>query len=166
MAAQQQNLQRIIAGNNQGIVGQRTPATIWMPVGDQSNRPVASMDLTLSERLNLFNMKANYFNYTGGWNQVRTYVASDISANSGLYHYDNTITILCDPASAEEFVTGRMMTFQNPFNSLDPNTSQAATNFSGFSSSTGYAKNLRSITVNYANPDFPDQLLNQQYIAV
>ena len=164
MAAQQQNLQRIIAGNNQGIVGQRTPATIWMPVGDQSNRPVASMDLTLSERLNLFNMKANYFNYTGGWNQVRTYVASDISANSGLYHYDNTITILCDPASAEEFVTGRMMTFQNPFNSLDPNTSQAATNFSGFSSSTGYAKNLRSITVNYANPDFPDQLLNQQYI--
>ncbi len=155
----QTDVQRLIAGNNQNIVGQRTPASIWF-----AERPRASFDLTLTERLNLFNLKNQYFNTTGGFNQVRTYVASDVAANAGQYHYDNTVTILCDPVALENFVTGRVMTFQNPFNSLDPNVNGAETNFSGFSSSTGYAKNLKAITVNYANPDSPDQLLTQQYI--
>jgi len=154
-----QGIQRILAGNNQDISGQRTPATIWL--GDRFR---CSFDLTLTERLNLFNLKGQYFNQFGGWNQVRTYVASNIAANNGAFHYDNTITILCDNSSLEEFVSGRMISFQNPFNSLDPNLDQGRTNFSGLTSVTGFAKNMASVTVNYADPDSPNSLRSQQYI--
>lgn len=155
----QTDLQRIIAGNNRNIYGQRTPATIVY-----ADRPRASFDLTLTERLNLYNLKHNYFNQFGGWNQVRTYVASDIAANNGAFHYDNTITILCDPDTLDNFQTGSVLAFQNPFNSLDPNLTNAKTNFSGFTSATGFAKNLAAITVNYADPNNSNQNLSQQYI--
>ena len=155
----QTDYQRLVAGINKVFAGQRTPASIWI-----GGAPRAGFDLTLTERMNLFNYKHQYFNRFGGFNQVKTYVASDISANNGAFHYDNTITLLCDANTLENFLTGRVLAFQSPSNSLDPNTNQAQSNFSGFTSSTGYSKNLKSITVNYANPDNSDQNLTQQYI--
>jgi hypothetical protein len=156
--ASQTDYQRLLAGNNKVFAGQRTPAAIWI------GPPVAGFDLTITERMNLFNYKHQYFNQFGGYNQVKTYVASDITANNGAFHYDNTITLLCDADTLDNFLIGRVLAFQSPANSLDPNTDKAQTNFSGFTSSTGYSKNLKSITVNYANPDNSDQNLTQQYI--
>ena len=154
----QTDYQRLLAGVNKVFAGQRTPAAIWI------GPPVAGFDLTITERMNLFNYKHQYFNRFGGYNQVKTYVASDIIANNGAFHYDNTITLLCDPDTLDNFLTGRVLSFQSPTKSLDPNTDKAESNFSGFTSSTGYSKNLKSITVNYANPDNSDQNLTQQYI--
>ena len=153
-------VQRLLAGNNSDISGQRTPATIWL--GDRFR---ASFDLTLTERMNLFNLKGQYFNgIGGGFNQMKVQVASDIAANNGAYHFDNSLTLLCDAASLEEFTTGRIISFQNPFNSLDPNLDKGRTNFSGFTSVTGYAKNIASVTINYADPDNPSALRSTQYV--
>ena len=116
----QTDYQRLVAGINKVFAGQRTPASTWI-----GGSPRGGFDLTLTERMNLFNYKHQYFNRFGGFNQVKTYVASDISANNGAFHYDNTITLLCDANTLENFLTGRVLAFQCPSNSLDPNTDKA-----------------------------------------
>lgn len=164
MVAGQTSIQRLIAGVNENNVAQRTGYPIEGMNNQNVNKLKLSFDLTLTEKLNLFNLKHQYFNNYGGFNQVKTYVNYDNPANTGQYHFDNTITILCDPESLSNFTTGRILSFQNPFNSLDPNTDKGPINFSGFTSVVGTAKNISSITVQYADPNNPNNNLSTSYV--
>jgi len=111
-----------------------------------------SLDLTLSERMNLFNLKSKYHT-DGSYNQIRTYVNPNLNSNK--YHNDNVMVLLCDPSSLNNFTSGQIVSFQNP--QLSPDV-----NVTGFT--TGYTKTGQySATVNYADPSNPQTQLQKTY---
>lgn len=109
-----------------------------------TNYKTWSWDLTLSERMNLFNVKAKY-HADNAQNKVKVSVNPSSPLNSGKFHYDNVLVLLCDPESQDALQTGRVISFQNTANSADPNVSGGTTGTS-ITSTTYYA------TVNYMNP--------------
>jgi hypothetical protein len=109
-----------------------------------TNYKTWSWDLTLSERMNLFNVKAKY-HADGAQNKVKVSVNPSSSLNTGKFHYDNVLVLLCDPNSQDALQAGRVISFQNTANSADPNVSGGTTGTS-ITSTTYFA------TVNYMNP--------------
>jgi hypothetical protein len=87
-----------------------------------------SLDIPLPERMNLFNLKSKYHT-TGSFNQIEVRVNKDNPANSGLFHKDNVIAIVCDPTTLNLFESGQILTFQNVDNSVDPNISGFTTGY-------------------------------------
>lgn len=97
-----------------------------------------SLDLPLSERMNLFNVKAKSHT-NGSFNQVRTYVNPTLNSNN--YHFDNVMMLLCDPGVETYVPSGQILSFQNPDVSVDPNLSGGTTGFTStgnFSASVTY----------------------------
>ena len=72
---------------------------------------VNQTSLSLGERINIFNLKTNYYN---GVNKIKVTFAAD--SNTG-YHLDNTLTVL----STQDLEPGTLLTFINPNKSTDPN---------------------------------------------
>ena len=131
-----------------------------------------STDLPWFERINLFNVKAKYFdtnpdNPGGGVNRIA--VKFDTDNNNGPLgssvlpadcHLDNVVALLLDASEAGNYTVGGMYTFSNPLNSEDKNLTTDFTNEFGFNSITGSTLHdslngdeaTKKITVKYANP--------------
>ena len=118
-----------------------------------------STQLTLGERINLFNTKAKYFDRDPadtfrnslnggsispgdiGWNQIKTRFFSNIPTNSSANHYDNVMVLIVDRTGV---TTGDILSFQNPKDSDDPNYKEAL----------GKATIPDTFEVKYANPTY------------
>jgi hypothetical protein len=115
--------------------------------------------LPIADRINLFNVKAKYFdggpsNPGGGVNRIS--VKYDPTRNPGTnqIHYDNTVVILCDKSTLKKYVSGQMIAFQNPSYSKDPNLNSPLINKAGNYAITGITvTGLTTVTVPYANPN-------------
>ena len=123
---------------------QGSPTHTWITTG-----------LPIADRINLFNVKAKYFdggsnNPGGGVNRVR--VTYEPQSNPGKKHYDNTIVIICPKATLKKYVSGQMISFQNPSYSSDPNTNSPILNKAGNYAITGVTfTGQTTINVPYAN---------------
>jgi len=157
--------QELLAGNGQDAYWKKTPGTVtgMRPEGDTAT---VSQDLTLAERLNLFNLKGKYFNYLpgsgpyGGWNQIKVKVRPDLPANNGKYHLDNVFMIIVDDSCSDLATTGNIVSFNGKDFSKDINIISGQTTYTTnagdeiqTTSVTGLCKNLTQITVKYANPN-------------
>jgi hypothetical protein len=111
--------------------------------------------LPLADRINLFNVKAKYFDGTGdnpggGVNRISV----NFQPNQPDFHLDNTIVILCDKSTARKFAAGQMISFQNPSFTKDPNLSKGIKNKFNNKAITGTTfTGQTTIQVNYANPN-------------
>ncbi len=133
---------------------------------------VFSANLPFPEMLNLFSLKTKYFsnaipnvNYNGaiagntggkGTNQIK--VKFNYPDNPSSYHLDNVISLLVYADSGSEFKEGKLVTFQDVKQSNDPNYTGFTENDFGTNSITGTscfnsATQLKSFTINYANPN-------------
>jgi len=159
-------IQELMAGNGNNTYYKRTPASI---IGNCNGLPYQwhSQDLTLAERLNLFNTKAKFFNSQpgGGWNQIK--VSVNPTQNAGKFHYDNVMALLIDDGCADTFTTGAIISFNGSKFSTDPNltggTLTTYLNSDGDEVTTtavkGLPKNVSNITINCADPSNPNSFL-------
>jgi hypothetical protein len=133
--------------------GLRTPYLKGSAQNPFTNYNNWSWDIPLSERMNLFNVKAK-FHDNGGYNQMKVTFGYTNPSNSSQFHYDNVLVLLVDPGTMENLPTGQLLSFQNPNASKDPNiTGQTIENgFGNFSSTGTSAVGNISIVVNSMNP--------------
>jgi hypothetical protein len=107
-------------------------------------------DLTLAERLNLFNTKAKYFDSSvvqgGGVNQIKVRFATDLNPIQS--HLDNVIVILVNDQKLSSFTQGSLISFQNTELSNDPNVTNSITGTPLTNSTSVTYK-----TITYANPN-------------
>ena len=121
--------------------------------------------LSVSERLNLFNTKAKYFNDGpdnpgGGVNRIKVTFQPDLNNPTTNFHYDNVIAIVCTP-SATNLEAGTMLSFQDFALSKDLNVINTGTTLNeygtntitGTTINTGTTTNPASISIYYANPN-------------
>jgi hypothetical protein len=161
----------MLAGNGELKYWKRTPAPFAGNCG--SGRYAShSEDLTLSERLNLFNTKGKYFdnldgngpyNPFGGWNQIKVQVRPDIQANNNKFHFDNVIAILVDEGCSDNFTTGAILSFDDITQTKDINilSGRSITYINNIGDETsiktvtGTPKNVSSVTYTCADPTDP-----------
>ena len=99
---------------------------------DQSGySAVASKNLPLGERINLFNQRSNFFS---GQNKIKVTFAQTL--NSGTFHFDNTLTVL----SRTSYDAGDLLTFIDPSSSFDDNYFYTAT------TTTGITRGISGVT--------------------
>jgi len=140
--------QTVMAGNDiyegDNEIKSLTP---WLKGGDnpQAKAKTWSRDLTLSERFNLFNVKAKYHQF-GGQNRIDTYV--NPTQNNFKKHSDNVLMLLLDPGQLNSFKSGTIVTFNNPENTNDPNVSGTTTGTTVFQN-----QSTSNVTVTYMDPD-------------
>lgn len=136
--------QMAMAGLNTG--DKETPYSKVPFVDNEYNpatkRRFASLDLPLSEKLNLFNAKAKYHTLDK-FNSIGVKVNQDIPVNSSASHTDNIVAIVVEPSYLSNFSAGQLITFQNPENSSDPNVE---TNITG---TTNFNNGVATINVPY-----------------
>jgi len=166
-------LQEILSGSLKDGYFRRMPGVIpGTCSADETNRTnyYHSLDLTLSERINLFNVKGKYFNNMpeagpyGGWNQIKTSINPTL--NPGKFHLDNVLTMLVDEGNEDIFQPGAILSFTNIEKSKDINLSGITEvkylNVDGEEqvtlAATGNPINLNSVTINYADPNNPNSL--------
>ncbi len=110
------------------------------------NSFVASPDLPIGERINLFNQRSSYFR---NQNKIKVTFAKDFNLDK--HHYDNTITLL----SEDQFDTGELLTFIDISNTTDPNflysgVSSNGVIIRGISGETYNGTGATQINVSYA----------------
>jgi len=117
------------------------------------NRYIYTTSLPLPDRINLFNVKAKYFNQDannpgGGVNRISV----NFNPQQSQTHTDNTIVIICDKATVQTLTGGAIVTFQNPTISKDVNVTGGTLNVYGNNAITGLTTTgLTNINVTYAN---------------
>lgn len=111
-----------------------------------------SMDLPLGERVNIFNSRSSYFT---GVNRVK--VSFDADNNAGVFHFDNTITVL----ATKQFTSGQLLTTVNPATTSDDNYRfSEIIGGETYFGITGTSKTgPQQITINYA--DINNQSINR-----
>jgi hypothetical protein len=115
--------------------------------------------LPIADRINLFNVKAKYFdggpsNPGGGVNRISVKYDPIRNPGTNQIHYDNTVVILCDKSTLKKYVSGQMIAFQNPSYSKDPNLNSPLINNAGNYAITGVTvTGLTTVTVPYAHPN-------------
>ena len=125
------------------------PSRYKLPLSQQLNigggRFVASYDLPIGERINIFNLRESYFSNI---NKIKVTFAKD--SNIGKHHYDNTITVL----SQEQFAAGDLLTFINLTGTTDTNYLYSASTadgiITGISGETYNGGGSTTIDVSYA----------------
>jgi hypothetical protein len=122
--------------------------------------------LPIADRINLFNVKAKYFNQTannpgGGVNRISV----NFQPSQPDFHLDNVVVIYCDKSTANKFKAGQMITFQNPSFSKDPNLSGGIKNKFNNNAITGttFTGETR-VQVKYANPNGGPMLTSPDYL--
>jgi len=112
--------------------------------------------LPIADRINLFNVKAKYFddnpatNPGGGVNRISV----NFETGQTQYHLDNVIVILCDRSTAKRFTAGQMISFQNPSFTKDPNLTGGIKNkFNNRAISGTTFTGQTKVQVKYANPN-------------
>lgn len=113
-----------------------------------------STQITIAERLNLFNSKGKYFDNPGdmspgniGWNQIKVRFFSDLPENNDKNHFDSIICILVDSMTA--ITEGDLLSFNNPNLSDDPNA---------YEIEGTYVKN-ENVSVPFLNPNLESDLV-------
>lgn len=115
-------------------------------------------ELPVWENINKFALKGKYFNTLTsndrlqGSNQIR--VAFNPQSNPNKFHTDNVIALLVDNVCLENMNAGDIMTFVDPAKTFDFNVS---------SSTSGNVSTYKTITVQYADPNNVNSLLQQTY---
>jgi hypothetical protein len=133
------------------------------------NRFIYTTSLPIADRVNLFNLKAKYFNSGttnpgGGVNRISVNFEPTQTVNK---HYDNTIVIICDKKGLNNLKPGQLISFQNPTYSKDVNVNGGVTNVYGNNAITGITSTGSTIiNVSYANPDGVSGNLTQTYNSV
>jgi hypothetical protein len=143
--------------------------TPYLEKGGSQSYTWMTTGLPLADRINLFNVKAKYFNGGssnpgGGVNRISVKYQPQTNVASNQIHYDNTIVILCDKGTLKKYVSGQMIAFQNPSITKDPNLNSPIVNQSGnyaITGTTGLVPPLTGTTatgqitfsVPYANPN-------------
>jgi hypothetical protein len=148
------------AGNSDNSVGEPGINSIVYELnGGQETDYIFSSNLTLSERINLFNTKAKYFNNSpvtnpgGGVNRIRVTFDPIRNAGANDYHEDNVFVILCDKNSLNSLTIGQMIAFQNPALNKDINLISGATNSFGNRAITGFTSTgITPVNISYVTP--------------
>jgi hypothetical protein len=131
----------------------RTPSSAYLdPYSDgginynEESDFIFSNQLPFAERVNLSNLKDKYF---ANSNIIRTYIEPDLNGNQ--YHTDNTLTFIITGCE-DTYQTGKLITFQDPSLSTDPNQTIAlSANTSGGLEITGTSSSAQTITLTYAS---------------
>lgn len=111
--------------------------------------------LPIADRINLFNVKAKYFNQGtnnpgGGVNRISV----NFQPTQPDTHLDNTLVIYCDKSSGKKLKPGQMISFQNPSYTKDPNLTGGIKNIFNNKAITGTTfTGATTVQVNYANPN-------------
>lgn len=171
-----QYIPKLLSGIDDQSFSEKTPAILYPPEQVTDGFPRHSQDLTLSERINLFNLKGKYFDSLssqgGGQNQIKVKINPTVNTGPNDIHYDNVIALVIDSSCAESFTAGRIISFNDPNQSKDLNLSSGQTitytsptgDIVSIRSITGESRNTTNITVGYANPNNPTQLLQTNYV--
>lgn len=100
-----------------------------------------SSSLTLANRMNLFNTKGKYFNSTispgGGVNQIKVTFDTNINDPNTTWHLDNVVCLVVDDKNISKFQIGKVLTFNNPTMSNDPNLTGSTLNIYSNNAITG-----------------------------
>jgi hypothetical protein len=138
--------------SNTPVISSRVPSlqtTYQSDVDDWDTHVVFTTSLTMSERLNLFNTKAKFFE---GVNQIKANFNS--VNNSSVFHYDNVIALITKPSSSQVFQPGNLVTFQDPNLSQDPNlTGYTLGNLFGTNAMTGVTINNIGVNIQVQSSD-------------
>ena len=119
-------------------------------------------NLTLAERINLFNVKAKYYNPSsnnpgGGVNRIKVTFNTPLNPPNVKFHLDNMLVISCKEGTLSNFSAGQIVTFQDPNLSSDININGfTQLNQYGTASVTGttYRSGTQvNVTINYAKPN-------------
>ena len=134
--------------------GLRTPYLKGSAQNPFTNYNNWSWDIPLSERMNLFNVKAK-FHDNGGYNQMKVTFGYTNPSNTSQFHYDNLLVLLVDPGTMANLPIGQLLSFQNPNTSKDPNlTGQTTENgFGNFATTASTNVGNISIVVNSMDPN-------------
>jgi hypothetical protein len=122
---------------------------------DNTRRFIYTTNIPVADRINLFNVKAKYFNGGttnpgGGVNRITV----NFNPQQQNFHYDNTTVILCDKSTIQNLTPGQLIAFQNPTISKDINLTNGVVNVYGNNAITGTTyTGLTTIKVYYANRD-------------
>jgi hypothetical protein len=153
-----QNLTGVIYDNQYASNNIGAPCVIQFTYPTDTGNPrfCYTTNLPISDKINLFNVKAKYFNPStnnpgGGVNRISVNFNPQQSVNK---HFDNTTVILCDKASIQNLTPGQLISFQNPTLSKDINLTGGVLNKYGNNAITGITSTgVTNIKVYYANPD-------------
>ena len=119
-------------------------------------------NLTLAERINLFNVKAKYFNEDqitnpgGGVNRIKVTFNTELNSTITKFHLDNMLVISCKDGTLPNFPAGQIVTFQDPNLSSDININGfTQLNQYGTAAITGttYRSGFQNVPLSYANPN-------------
>ena len=157
--------QTVMAGAGFTGSGPKTYAPQMVKYGDDgsgNDRHIFTSSIPITERLNLFNNKAKYFddfggtNPGGGSNRIKVTFDTTLNNTGTTFHLDNVIAILCKESKLANFTAGQIISFQDPTLSQDVNlTGFTQLNQFATKSITGTSINDGPgsfITVTYANP--------------
>ena len=123
-------------------------------VNESDKRILYTTSLPMADRVNLFNVKAKYFDNTisnpgGGVNRISVNFEP---TQTNKKHHDNTLVILCDKSTLQSFSPGQLISFQNPTMSKDINVTGGIVNIYGNNAITGVTSTGQTnISVTYAN---------------
>jgi hypothetical protein len=142
--------------------------------GSGNDRNIFTSSIPITERINLFNNKAKYFddfggtNPGGGSNRIKVTFDTTLNNSTTKYHYDNVITIMCKASKLSNFQAGQIISFQDPTLSQDVNlTGFTQLNQFATTSITGTSINDNpgsTINVTYSNPSSANGLPLQSTI--
>lgn len=136
----------------------KLPLSTDLEIGNESNH-VSSKELTIGERINVFNSRKNYFD---GINKIKVKIEPTLNIGSDKYHYDNTIVVICN----NSFNSGDLLTTINLNKSTDINWLWSATTASGVVngiSGTSYTTTGQTpITITYASTPTTSQTITYQ----
>jgi hypothetical protein len=158
----QLKLQQLVSGLgiNEDLPNASSLAPNFFKVDEKT---YATSSITLPERLNLFNVKAKYFdnsfsnqtlypegnNPGGGYNRIKVKFRPNEPLNANKFHYDNVMVISCVPSKLSELTPGQIVSFQDPLKSSDLNlTGITSLNVYGTPSITGTPINTGTTIIN------------------
>jgi len=124
------------------------------PGGGVSGQFAVGLVLPPGERINIYNTRKKFFD---GENKIR--VTFDVNSNTGIKHYDNTLTVL----STQDLPAGTLLSFIDTARSKDPNylwsgTTSGGTQINGIEGTPVVIP--QTINVNYATSQTSDSTVS------
>ncbi len=120
-------------------------------------------DVTLAQSLNLMNLRSRYFDPVVNPNRIKTTVKNPNPVTNVVEpsdpFFDNILILLCDTGTLSNLQPGQLLSFNNPQNINDPNTTGLTIanqfNTNSITGSTPYnATQLVTKQINSINPDW------------
>jgi hypothetical protein len=137
-------------GVRYGIAGFQTGVLKGVPITEVfsnsgNDRYIFNKNITLSQSLNMANLRARYFETTAP-NRITTTI------NNGIPFTDSVLVLLVDNQVINQYQTGSIVSFYNPSNINDINLVSGNTNSFGTNAITGSVTTATTIQLTYTNP--------------